>query len=52
MSEVQGKPISLRAAITTEELRALKAAAAIEGLTFQVFLAKLIRSRLQEEPSA
>ena len=45
-------PIMLRADITRAELADLKVMAIKAGLTTQQFLALLIRSRLQEEPSA
>ena len=44
-------PIMLRADITRAELADLKVMAIKAGLTTQQFLALLIRSRLQEEPS-
>lgn len=43
---VADAPVYLRASISRDELRELKAAAAMAGLSLQDFLAELIRQRI------
>lgn len=45
-------PIMLRADITRDELGALKAEAALQGVTVQVLLAQLIRERIGKKEEA